>query len=156
LIIRGGHNIDPQLIEDALAAHPAVAMAAAIGQPDRHAGELPVAYVSLRAGSQASAEELLAHAKAAIPERAAAPVRIEVLSALPLTTVGKLSKPHLRLMAIDRVLREALNAEGLGEVQANSRLASGGIAVELSGPASLRSAALTLAGRYPVSAQWRE
>ncbi|WP_280155056.1 acyl-CoA synthetase [Piscinibacter sp. XHJ-5] len=156
LIIRGGHNIDPQLIEDALVAHPAVAMAAAVGQPDRHAGELPVAYVALRAGSHASVEDLRTHALVRIPERAAVPVRIEVLPALPLTTVGKVSKPHLRLMALERVLREALDAEGLAEVRASSRLTAGGVAVELSGPASHRSAALALAGRYPVSAQWPE
>ena len=45
LIIRGGHNIDPRVIEDALLAHPAVTAAAAVGRPDRHAGEVPVAYV---------------------------------------------------------------------------------------------------------------
>ena len=45
LIIRGGHNIDPKVIEDALLAHPAVAAAAAVGRPDRHSGEVPVAYV---------------------------------------------------------------------------------------------------------------
>jgi len=57
LIIRSGHNIDPVLIESALEAHPAVAMAAAVGQPDRYAGELPVCYVALRPGAQATAEE---------------------------------------------------------------------------------------------------
>ena len=45
LIIRGGHNIDPRVIEDALLAHPAVRAAAAVGRPDRHSGEVPVAYV---------------------------------------------------------------------------------------------------------------
>ena len=45
LIIRGGHNIDPRVIEDALLAHPAVGAAAAVGRPDRHSGEVPVAYV---------------------------------------------------------------------------------------------------------------
>src|SRR5262249_14199154 len=45
LIIRGGHNIDPRVIEDALLAHPAVRGAAAVGRPDRHSGEVPVAYV---------------------------------------------------------------------------------------------------------------
>ena len=45
LIIRGGHNIDPKVIEDALLAHPAVRAAAAVGRPDRHSGEVPVAYV---------------------------------------------------------------------------------------------------------------
>jgi fatty-acyl-CoA synthase len=157
LIIRGGHNIDPQLIEDALAAHPAVAMAAAIGQPDRHAGEVPVAYVSLRAGLRTDADELMAHARAAIPERAAVPVRIAILPSLPLTTVGKVSKPHLRAMAFERVLREALDSEHLQDVQLHSGLAhGGGIAVELTGPPSCRSAGLALAGRFAVSAQWRE
>jgi fatty-acyl-CoA synthase len=157
LIIRGGHNIDPQLIEDALVSHPAVAMAAAIGQPDRHAGELPVAYVTLRSGSEASAPALLEHARARIPERAAMPVRIEVVSALPLTTVGKISKPHLKMMAIDRVLREAFDAEGLLDIESGSTLGTGGgIVVELRGPEPHKAAALALAGRYPISAQWQE
>ena len=47
LIIRGGHNIDPAVIEDALLAHPQVTAAAAVGRPDAHAGEVPVAYVTL-------------------------------------------------------------------------------------------------------------
>ncbi|WP_445145016.1 acyl-CoA synthetase [Dyella sp. Tek66A03] len=157
LIIRGGHNIDPQLIEDALAAHPDVVMAAAIGQPDRYAGELPVAYVALRAESHVGEEALIDYARAAIPERAAVPVRIEILPSLPLTAVGKVSKPHLRLKAADHVLREALIAQGLGEIQANSRLTlDGGIGVDLSGPSELRPAALALAGHYPVSTHWLE
>ena len=54
LIIRGGHNIDPAVIEDALLEHPAVTAAAAVGRPDAHAGEVPVAYVTLAAGAAAS------------------------------------------------------------------------------------------------------
>ncbi len=50
LIIRGGRNIDPAMIEEALAGHPAVATAGAIGQPDAFAGELPCVYVELVAG----------------------------------------------------------------------------------------------------------
>ena len=42
LIIRGGHNIDPSMIEEAMMRHPAVQMAAAVGKPDAYAGELPV------------------------------------------------------------------------------------------------------------------
>ena len=53
LIIRGGHNIDPRVIEDALLRHPAVRAAAAVGRPDRHSGEVPVAYI-VPAGPTAS------------------------------------------------------------------------------------------------------
>ena len=45
LIIRGGHNIDPRVIEDALLSSPRLRAAAAVGRPDRHSGEVPVAYV---------------------------------------------------------------------------------------------------------------
>ncbi|MCB2141793.1 MAG: AMP-binding protein, partial [Rhodobacteraceae bacterium] len=73
LIIRGGHNIDPAMIEEALAGHPAVATAGAIGQPDAFAGELPCVYVELVAGASATAEELMAYAADHIAERAAVP-----------------------------------------------------------------------------------
>ena len=62
LIIRGGHNIDPKVIEDALQTHPAVAMTAAIGSPDAYAGELPVAYVQPKPGFSVTEAELLEHA----------------------------------------------------------------------------------------------
>jgi fatty-acyl-CoA synthase len=157
LIIRGGHNIDPLMIEEALTKLPSVAMAAAVGQPDRHAGELPVAFVVPKPGVQATAETLLQEARSVIPERAAVPVRIELLPALPLTTVGKVSKPHLRLLAIDHVLREALSAAGIEDVQAMARLTPDrGVVVDLSGPSTARDAALELAGLYPVEPQWVE
>jgi len=73
LIIRGGHNIDPAMIEEALLSHPAVAFVGAIGQPDASAGELPCAYVELVAGKTATWRELLDHAAHRIPERAAVP-----------------------------------------------------------------------------------
>ena len=73
LIIRGGHNIDPKMIEDALLKHPAVAMAAAIGSPDAYAGEVPVAYVQLKSGAAVTGLELVEFAAAHIPERAAVP-----------------------------------------------------------------------------------
>jgi len=155
LIIRGGHNIDPALIEDVMEAHPAVAMAAAVGQPDRHAGELPVAYVTLAPGASATSEALLEHARLRIPERAAVPVRIEVLPALPLTAVGKISKPHLRQLATDKVLREALGSAGLGATSVQSRVTPDrGNIVELTGPDEQREAALSVVGMYPVAASW--
>ena len=76
LIIRSGHNIDPSVIEEALARHPAVETVAAVGRPDAYAGELPVvAYVKLRPGAEAGAEELNSFARAHVPKRAGAPSR---------------------------------------------------------------------------------
>ncbi|WP_175253884.1 acyl-CoA synthetase [Pseudomonas sp. BMW13] len=110
LIIRGGHNIDPQMIEEALHKHPAVAMAAAVGKPDEKAGELPVVYVQLKPGNQASEAELLEHAAAHIPERAAIPKNAWIVDAIPLTAVGKTFKPALRFDAIARVYQSDLAA----------------------------------------------
>ncbi len=113
LIIRGGHNIDPALIEEALLAHEAVAFAGAIGQPDAHAGELPVAFVELVAGARTSEAELVEFCRARITERAAMPKRVEILEELPKTAVGKIFKPDLRRRAIRRVYDAALAEAGL-------------------------------------------
>jgi fatty-acyl-CoA synthase len=120
LIIRGGHNIDPQMIEEALHKHPAVAMAAAVGKPDEKAGELPVVYVQLKPGAQASEAELLSHAAAHIPERAAIPKDVWIIDAIPLTAVGKTFKPSLRFDAIARAYQTAL-AELDGNVRVEVR-----------------------------------
>lgn len=95
LIVRSGHNIDPAVIEEALIQHPAVALAAAVGRPDRLAGELPVAYVELRPGQFVPAADLQAHAAAIIAERAAVPKAVHVIDRMPLTAVGKVFKPAL-------------------------------------------------------------
>ncbi len=113
LIIRGGHNIDPATIEEALVRHEAVAMVGAIGQPDAHSGELPCAYVELVKGKVVTAAELLAFATAHIPERAAVPKHVEVLDELPKTAVGKVFKPDLRRRAIARVYDAALAEAGI-------------------------------------------
>lgn len=125
LIIRGGHNIDPAEIEEALAGHDAVAMVGAIGQPDAHSGELPCAYVELVQGASVSVDELMEYAKANIHERAAFPKYIEVLDELPKTAVGKVFKPDLRKSAITRIYDKALSDAGLAvrvaEVQDNKK-----------------------------------
>ena len=112
LIIRGGHNIDPALIEEAMMRHPAVAFAGAIGQPDKHAGELPCVYLELVKGATVTEAELADWAKAQISERAAVPKHIEVLDELPKTAVGKVFKPDLRKRAIARVLEHDLAEAG--------------------------------------------
>jgi fatty-acyl-CoA synthase len=114
LIIRGGHNIDPAVIEEALMGHPSVAFAGAIGQPDAHSGEVPAVYVELIAGAELDAETLKAFAQENIPERAAMPKHFEILPELPKTAVGKVFKPDLRRRAITRVFDAALERAGLG------------------------------------------
>lgn len=113
LIIRGGHNIDPADIEEALMAHKAVAMAGAIGQPDSHAGEIPCAYVELVEGASVTGEELREHCKIHVHERAAIPKYIEVLDELPKTAVGKVFKPDLRKSAITRIYNADLEKAGV-------------------------------------------
>jgi fatty-acyl-CoA synthase len=108
LIIRGGHNIEPSMIEEALLAHDSVQLAAAVGKPDAHAGELPVAYVQLRPGAAADPAALRAFARARIPERAAAPVEVHVLERIPLSDVGKPLKTVLRDDAARRAFAAAL------------------------------------------------
>ncbi|MEQ9261459.1 MAG: acyl-CoA synthetase [Roseovarius sp.] len=113
LIIRGGHNIDPADIEEALMAHPEVAMAGAIGQPDAHAGEIPCAYVELVAGGTVTGEALMEHCKIHVHERAALPKHVEVLPELPKTAVGKVFKPDLRKRAIARIYNAELETAGI-------------------------------------------
>jgi fatty-acyl-CoA synthase len=114
LIIRGGHNIDPSIIEEALYTHPDVALAAAVGRPDPRVGELPVAYVQLRGDASVDERSLLAHVSRNIGERAAMPKAITILDALPLTSVGKIHKPTLRHKESVLVTRDALQAANIG------------------------------------------
>ncbi|MEK0164070.1 acyl-CoA synthetase [Phaeobacter sp. JH20_36] len=113
LIIRGGHNIDPAEIEEALLGHEAVAFAGAIGQPDAHAGEVPCAFVELVDGASVTPEDLLAYCKIHVHERAAIPKHVTVMDELPKTAVGKVFKPDLRKNAITRIYNEALLKAGL-------------------------------------------
>jgi fatty-acyl-CoA synthase len=125
LIIRSGHNIDPLMIENALAEHPAVALAAAVGMPDAYAGELPVCYVALRAGAQVSEDELQAHAQRLIGERPAWPRHIHIVDAIPLTSVGKIYKPQLRCDAASRLVTQVVR-EQFGQADAQVQVREGG------------------------------
>jgi fatty-acyl-CoA synthase len=95
LIIRGGHNIDPAIIEEALIRHEAVA------------------FVELVKGASVTQAELMDYAAQHIHERAAVPKHVEVLAELPKTAVGKVFKPDLRRRAIVRVYDAALAEAGL-------------------------------------------
>jgi fatty-acyl-CoA synthase len=108
VIIRGGHNIDPSVIEETLLKHRDVLLAAAVSKPDAYAGELPIAYVQLVAGANASAKEIRDFAQAHIPERAAAPKEIVTVEKMPLTDVQKPAKVELRRDAARRAFQEVL------------------------------------------------
>ncbi len=113
LIIRGGHNIDPAEIEDALAGHEAVALSGAIGQPHAHSGEVACVYVELVNGATVTEDELMVHLKAHVEERAAIPKYVEIVDELPKTAVGKILKNELRKLAIARVYTATLKEAGL-------------------------------------------
>ena len=108
LIIRGAHNIDPMAIEEVFFQHPAIALAAVVGEPDAYAGELPVAFVQLKPGMQVDPNELLAFVSERTPERAAVPVHLYTIDAVPLTAVGKVFKPALRWEAARRAVTRML------------------------------------------------
>lgn len=110
LIIRGGHNIDPATIEEPLHRHPDVLIAAAVGRPDAHAGELPVAYVQLKPGATVTEAELVEFGRTHIGERAAIPKAIRIVDRIPLTAVGKIFKPALKHLEIEAAIVEALAA----------------------------------------------
>jgi fatty-acyl-CoA synthase len=129
LIIRGGHNIDPAVIEDALLEHPDVAAAAAVGAPDAHSGEVPIAYVALVPGAGVDEDVLGKWAADRVPERAAAPKRVEIVDAIPVTAVGKPYKPELRRRATERVASDALPPNAA----ARASLVESVVHVEISG-----------------------
>ena len=109
LIIRGGHNIDPAVIEDALLAHPAVTAAAAVGRPTCTPARCRSRYVTLAAGAAVTAaDELRDWAADRVAEQAAAPKAVTVLDALPVTAVGKPYKPALRAEATREAVADAL------------------------------------------------
>lgn len=122
LIIRGGHNIDPLPIEEILYQHPAVGLAAVVGQPDAHAGELPVAYVQLKPNVTADPAELLEWIRQRAPERAAVPVNLFAVQPMPLTGVGKVFKPELRWDAARRVFSQLLVPLGGGGLDVSVRV----------------------------------
>ncbi len=97
IIISGGENISSIEVEDALYKHPAVAVAAVVAKPDEKWGETPCAFVELRPGMTATAEELIAHCKQHL---AAFKVPKHVIfDELPKTSTGKIQKHVLRSKA---------------------------------------------------------
>jgi acyl-coenzyme A synthetase/AMP-(fatty) acid ligase len=149
LIIRGGHNIDPAEIEEALAGHPAVAFAGAIGQPDAHAGEVPCVYLELVAGADVTEAALLDYAKQHIHERAAHPKHLEILAELPKTAVGKIFKPDLRKRAIIRVYAAAL-ADLAAEVDCVVEDNKRGLVARISADPAIADKITSALGHYTI------
>ena len=94
LIIVSGYNVYPREVEDVLYAHPAVLEAAAIGVADPERGEVVKAFVVLRAGAAATADELRRHCAASLA-RFKVPAEIEFRSDLPKSAVGKVLRRAL-------------------------------------------------------------
>jgi fatty-acyl-CoA synthase len=142
LVIRGGHNIDPQPIEEILFGHPAVALAAMVGQPDAYAGELPVVYVQLKPGATVDPGALIDYIRERTPERAAVPVSVHVVDPMPLTGVGKVFKPALRWEAARRVTTTML-----------ADLGQQGLSVEVGGHPVFGSLITVTVGGVPPEAR---
>lgn len=94
LILCGGFNVYPRVIEEALHQHPAVAEAAVIGIPDAYRGQVPKAFVTLRPGTHATPELLHRFLKDYL-SRIEMPKVIEIRASLPKTAVGKVSRKEL-------------------------------------------------------------
>ena len=94
IIISGGENISSIEIEGALFRHPAVLDAAVVARPDERWGETPCAFVTLRDGCTATAEELILHCRQEMAHYKAP--RTVVFGPLPKTSTGKIQKFELR------------------------------------------------------------
>ncbi len=97
IIISGGENISSVEVEGVLMAHPAVSLCAVVAKPDAKWGEVPCAFVELKAGQEASAEELIAHCRARLPGFATP--KAVMFHELPKTSTGKIQKFELRAVA---------------------------------------------------------
>jgi fatty-acyl-CoA synthase len=94
VIISGGENVSSLEVEDALYRHPAVSTCAVVARPDPKWGETPLAYIELKPGTHATAEELMAHCRSLL---AAFKIPREVrFEEIPKTATGKIQKYLLR------------------------------------------------------------
>ena len=97
IIIKGGENISPRVIEEVLYAHPAVSEASVIGIKDKIYGEEIKAFVTLKAGQTATAGEMLEYCRGKL-KKFFVPKEVVILAAMPKTLVGKILKKELRKM----------------------------------------------------------
>ncbi|MCL4424281.1 MAG: long-chain fatty acid--CoA ligase [Firmicutes bacterium] len=95
MIITGGYNVYPREVEEILYSHPKVLEAAVAGLPDPYRGEMVKAYVVLRTGEQATAEEIIAYCREKLA-RYKVPREVEFRKELPKTFIGKVLRRTLR------------------------------------------------------------
>ena len=95
MIIVNGMNIYPRIIEEVLSRHPAVREAAVVGEPNAVHGEIPVAFVTIKDGAAAAADELRAFCRESLG-RHEIPRKVTVLPELPKNASGKILKRELR------------------------------------------------------------
>jgi long-chain acyl-CoA synthetase len=95
MIISSGFNVYPRHVEEAISTHPAVDEVTVIGIPHEKTGESPKAFIKLKDGQSASAEDILTHLEQKLAKREL-PTEIEFRSELPKTMIGKLSKKELK------------------------------------------------------------
>ncbi|HBH01505.1 MAG TPA: long-chain fatty acid--CoA ligase [Candidatus Rokubacteria bacterium] len=98
LIIRGGFNIYPREVEEVLYAHPRVAEAAVVGMRDPLMGEDVLAFVALKPGAAATADEILAFCQERLAKYKC-PKQVRFVDALPKNPVGKILRKELRALA---------------------------------------------------------
>ncbi|HEY2260299.1 MAG TPA: long-chain fatty acid--CoA ligase, partial [Solirubrobacteraceae bacterium] len=110
LIIRGGFNVYPRDVEDALVEHPAVEMAGVVGKPSPTHGEEVVAFVSLHTGADVGGDELVEWARRRIGGYRY-PREVHVAASVPLTPVGKIDRKALRALITSRPPRSSPAAE---------------------------------------------
>jgi long-chain acyl-CoA synthetase len=96
MIISGGFNVYPQMIEQAIYEHPSVHEVIVIGVPDDYRGEAAKAFIKLRAGAKPFALDELKAFLAGKLGRHEIPAALEFVDELPRTSVGKLSRHELR------------------------------------------------------------
>jgi long-chain acyl-CoA synthetase len=97
MIISGGFNVYPREVDEILFAHPKIREACSVGVPDQHSGERVKAFVVLKDGQTATAEEIIEYCKQSLTKYKI-PKYVEFLDDLPKSAVGKILRKELRAM----------------------------------------------------------
>jgi acyl-CoA synthetase len=101
IVIRGGKNISAAQVEEEIAAHPRIALAAVVAMPDEIFGERVCAFVQLNDGGTMDLPELTAFLEAAGASKEYLPERLEIVDEIPRSSGAKLAKGELRRIAAD-------------------------------------------------------